>query len=41
MVEDGILYEAKTTTVPAGTNPATDKLEGPKLVQYVQNHFGQ
>lgn len=21
------------------TNPATDKLEGPKLVQYVQNHF--
>lgn len=23
------------------TNPATDKLEGPKLVQYVQNHFGQ
>lgn len=22
------------------TNPATDKLEGPKLVQYVQNHFG-
>ena len=23
------------------TNPATDKLEGPKLVQYVKNHFGQ
>ena len=23
------------------TNPATDKLEGPKLVKYVQNHFGQ
>jgi len=23
------------------TNPATDKLEGPKLVQYVQHHFGQ
>ena len=23
------------------TNPATDKLEGPKLVQYVQNHFRQ
>jgi len=22
------------------TNPATDKLEGPKLVQYVKNHFG-
>ena len=22
------------------TNPATDKLDGPKLVQYVQNHFG-
>ena len=21
------------------TNPATDKLEGPKLVEYVQNHF--
>jgi hypothetical protein len=21
------------------TNPATDKLEGPKLVQYIQNHF--
>jgi hypothetical protein len=21
------------------TNPATDKLEGPKLVSYVQNHF--
>jgi len=25
----------------ARTNPATDRLEGPKLVQYVQNHFGQ
>jgi predicted HTH transcriptional regulator len=23
------------------TNPATDKLEGPKLVQYVKNHFGE
>jgi len=23
------------------TNPATDKLEGPKLVEYVKNHFGQ
>lgn len=23
------------------TNPATDKLEGPKLVEYVQNHFGK
>lgn len=22
------------------TNPATDKLEGPKLVEYVQHHFG-
>ncbi len=22
------------------TNPATDKLDGPKLVQYVKNHFG-
>lgn len=22
------------------TNPATDKLEGPKLVEYVKNHFG-
>lgn len=22
------------------TNPATDKLEGPKLVQYIKNHFG-
>lgn len=22
------------------TNPATDRLEGPKLVQYVKNHFG-
>lgn len=22
------------------TNPATDKLEGPKLVEYVRNHFG-
>ena len=21
------------------TNPATDKLEGPKLVEYVRNHF--
>ena len=21
------------------TNPATDKLEGPKLVSYIQNHF--
>jgi len=21
------------------TNPATDKLEGPKLVEYVKNHF--
>jgi hypothetical protein len=21
------------------TNPATDKLEGPKLVDYIQNHF--
>lgn len=23
------------------TNPATDKLEGPKLVEYVKNHFNQ
>lgn len=23
------------------TNPATDKLEGPKLVEYIKNHFGQ
>jgi len=23
------------------TNPATDKLEGPKLVEYVQNHFNK
>ena len=23
------------------TNPATDKLEGPKLVEYVKNHFKQ
>lgn len=23
------------------TNPATDKLEGPKLVEYVQNHFSK
>ena len=23
------------------TNPATDKLVGPKLVEYVKNHFGQ
>jgi hypothetical protein len=23
------------------TNPATDKLEGPKLVEYVQNHFNR
>jgi hypothetical protein len=23
------------------TNPATDKLEGPKLVEYVKNHFSQ
>jgi hypothetical protein len=23
------------------TNPATDKLEGPKLVEYVKNHFGR
>ena len=23
------------------TNPATDKLDGPKLVQYVRNHFGE
>jgi hypothetical protein len=22
------------------TNPATDKLEGPKLVEYIKNHFG-
>ena len=22
------------------TNPATDRLDGPKLVEYVQNHFG-
>jgi len=22
------------------TNPATDKLEGPKLVNYIKNHFG-
>jgi hypothetical protein len=22
------------------TNPATDKLEGAKLVEYVRNHFG-
>jgi hypothetical protein len=21
------------------TNPSTDKLEGPKLVNYIQNHF--
>ncbi|MEP1214109.1 MAG: hypothetical protein ABJM11_19385, partial [Marinobacter sp.] len=23
------------------TNPATDKLEGPQLVEYIQNHFKQ
>jgi hypothetical protein len=23
------------------TNPATDKLEGPKIVEYVKNHFGK
>jgi len=21
------------------TNPATDKLEGPKLIEYIRNHF--
>jgi len=29
---DGLIFYVRT-------NPATDKLEGPKLVEYVQNHF--
>jgi hypothetical protein len=43
-----LVFECKPSSTPCyldtkefyvRTNPATDKLEGPKLVQYVQNHF--
>lgn len=43
-----LMVECKPATSPCyldgkefyvRTNPATDKLEGPKLVEYVQNHF--
>jgi len=45
-----LMVECKATPSPCyldnstfyvRTNPATDKLEGPKLVEYVKNHFDQ